>query len=679
MYLSSEKQIVLQISAYLYFKLLNVKRLERMSSVKYIWLLLIITSSGCIMMKNPSGNAYKTYELGEYSRAANLFKKSVSAEKNKYTKGELSFYLGECYRITNKPSKAASAYSKSLRSTYQNPLAELYMAQMLLMSGKPDKAAESFTHYLEKNPHNTLAINGLTSAKLIENMKPNRLMEVKKVKELNSKYSDYSPVYGSKTGDIIYFSSMRYAGKRKGQNKITGQGNSHIYFTQLDTKNKWSSATLMDEPINTQFDEGALSMSSDNKTLYFTRCLFDKTKELGSEIFMVSRSGGRWGDPEQIILGGDSIVYAHPAISADNLTLYFVSDMPGGKGGKDIWKVERADQNGKWGLPINLGAPINTPGDEMFPTCRDNGSLYFSSNGHAGYGGLDIYQAEFRENQSTLIKNMGAPINSTADDFGIVFLPGKEDGLFCSSRENLKGVDNIFSFNTRIIRYGLSGKILDEKTHKPIENAYVRMVGSDGTNDKIQIEDDGVFSIKLKNNTDYVYLVAAPGYLNQKQKFTTQNLNDDTDFLFDIYLMSSERPIVFDDLTFNKKSFAIDPEMVPSLERIFTILSENPQLKIQIVTHTDGEGDETQNVVLSQKQSQAILDYLIKKGIATERLSAKGVGGSEPVVADKELIRKYRFLFQDEAITEELIESLRLKDQEIARQINRRTEFKVIK
>ncbi len=482
--------------------------------------------------------ARKSFEIGEYTRAADLYKKAYSREKNKYLKGEYSYYMGECYRITNKPTKAASAYSKAVRYKYDERQARLYMAESYRKAGKLEKAMPGYEAYLEDVPADIRAQRGLASCMMILKEPKSKRYQVNKIKKLNSKFSDFSPAFVGDSYDYVIFSSMRTASKKRRKNRITGQGLSSLYFSKIDAKENWSDPESFEEPINAaQIDNGAPNVSADGKQLYYTRCKYDKTKPMGAEIVTSVRSGGRWGEPAAVQIGEDSLIVAHPAISPDGDVLYFVSDRKGGYGGKDIWKTTNAD--GAWSEPENLGSAINTPGDEMFPYVRVDGTLYFSSDTHIGFGGLDIFKAQMDENGDWQVSNMGKPINSESDDFGIAFKGKNEEGIFSSSRGSSKGIDNLFSFILPKLNFTLNGTIKNNND-EVVPQSYVRLIGSDGTTLKINIPDDGSYKVKLKPATDYVFLVAAEGYLNQKVKFTTSGETDDKDFEYNIVL---EKPL----------------------------------------------------------------------------------------------------------------------------------------
>lgn len=637
-----------------------------------------VSAAGCASLM-PGGSADKAYELGEYHRAALLYKKSYRKEQNKYFKGEMAFKMGECYRLTNKPTKAATEYSRALRTTYKNPLIELYLAQSLLKMGKPEEARARFQSYIDKYPADPLGHMGLRSCHLAANPPKAKLFDVAPFKEINSKYSDYSPTYGGAEGEVIYFSSMRVAGKRKSLDRITGQGLSKIYSLRKDSKGKWLKPEKMEDFGENTFDEGGICISSDGKELFFTRCRFDNTKVLGAEIYVSKRTAGVWGEPQLIPLAGDSLVSAHPAVSPDNLTLYFVSDMPGGAGGKDIWKVVRDTPDGDWGQPINLGEVVNTKGDELFPSVDANGNLFFSSDGHPGIGGLDLFRLGKNDKDSAAVFNMGVPLNSISDDFGMVFKPKAKQGMFVSSRENVKGVDNIYTFSWRDVKLSMRGRLYDEKTKSSIDGAYLRLVSTDGTDKRLQLDPDGSFKSELLPKTEYVLLAVAPGYFNRKQKLVTPSLtDDDKEYVFDFPLSLKISPIVLENIHYAPAAWELDAEAKTQMDRLAQLLADNPSVRIEIASHTEAAGNDTDNIVLAQKRAQAVIDYLVQKGVPTQRLSAKGFAAQMPLKVNKTLAARYRFLKEGDLLDASMLNSLRATDRNTASKLNHRTEFKVV-
>ncbi len=422
--------------------------------------------------------AQKAYNLGEYNKAADLFDKAQKSEENKGRKAEECFLLGECYRYLGQDAKAATAYQKAVRLKYEDDEAMLRLADAYRNIGKFDEARNVYNAYYERHRTDRRVNVARESMQLAEgvwselsNIKDagenaDSGYVVKPFRELNSKYSDFCPVYVGEGYDVVYFTSLRTQKKKKRMSKITGQGGSTIYMSKVDGRGKWTDPQPLDEPFGSSGnDDGAAFVSSDGRAMVFTRCPLNNQDGCPVHAYEIRREGGRWSDPVRILPGADStMMVAHPALSPDGQVLYFVSDREEGSfGGLDIWKSLR-NVDGSWGPAQNLGPMVNTPGDEMFPSVRNDGTLYFSSDGHEGFGGLDIFKAVEGDDGRYHVSNLGLPINSAGDDFGITFMGTAEEGLFSSNRGNSKGYEDIYSFYlppvilTIEARIGESGK-----------------------------------------------------------------------------------------------------------------------------------------------------------------------------------------------------------------------------
>ena len=641
-------------------------------------LIIVLVLFVCCAGKERLGSAKKVHGIGEYNSSIKPFKKAYKKEKNKYYKGEASFYIAESYRALNQPKNAISAYKNALSNGYNDKRIKLYQAQCLLKRGSYEEAAVLFTEYLEDFRGDRLAFNGLASAKLGMNPPPPELYEITLIKKLNSKYSDYSPMLAPDDQYIIYFSSMRRAANKKNKNisKITGQGASVIYVAYEEEKNNWKDIEPVfekkeDEKVD--WEDGVFSLTPDGKEAYFTRTRYDKTGPMGSEIWNVKKSGGRWGEPSKVSLGEDSIIFAHPSISPDGNTLYYVSDMPGGFGGKDIWKSVKMSDG--WSPPINMGIDINTPGNEMFPFIKEDSVLYFSSDGHVGYGGLDIFRAKQIDENRWEVKNLGQPINSSADDFGITFYPNRDAGFFSSSRDNNKGYESIYRFERPMIQIILSG-LINAGIDIPVPPKTVaKIIGTDGTNSRLDIESSGTFNVMLNPNVEYLILVTAPGYFNHKEKINTKGVRDSRTFNMNINLESFEKPLIFEKILFDAGKWELTNSTKTELDKVVTLLNDNPSVKIDIVSHTDASGDESANTELSRKRSEIVKQFLVSKGISDDRLSVIGMGGKQPIKVTQSLAQKYNFLRQGDELTEDFIKRQMQRNQSTLRSLNNRVEF----
>ena len=626
------------------------------------------------------GNKYKkantTFEAGEYSNAIDLFKDAYEVAEDKTKKTEIVFKIAECYRHLNDVVKAELWYKKTIDREFQNPLIYLYYADALKTQAKYKDAEVNYRKYKELVPDDIRGENGIQSCVIAQKWLDNPFgYVVEDMKFVNTKSNDYCPAYGRSDYGVIYFTSSREGSKGTAKHGATGQLFSDIYVSKLDRKDKWSTPSALGEDINTEAEEGSPNFNKNYTTMYYAVCKQSKNKKLGCQIYSASLSGETFGKGAPIDFLGDSLTIAHPAISPDENTLYFTSDIPGGQGGKDIWKTTKVD--GKWGKPENLGTDINTPGDEMFPYIHPDGTLYFSSNGHIGLGGLDIFKAKQAADGKWSIENMRSPINSPSDDFGICFQANEEKGLFSSNRNGKD--DDVFSFVLPPLKFNLSGIVKDERTEQPIVEAVVKSIGSDGITSETKTGKDGGFKMTLKPNTDYVFIVINKGYLNGKKRETTKGENKSKDFKSTIMLTSIAAPIELPNILYDFAKADLRPESMEALDKLVETLTDNPNVTIELMSNSDYVGNDETNLELSQKRAQSVVDYLIEKGITADRLVAKGYGETKPKVVDEKTNKQFAQFPVGTQLTEIYIKTLSQDNQDFANQINRRTEFRVLR
>ena len=643
-------------------------------------LLVIVAFPEATAQKKKAERAYSSYNAGEYFDAIDQFKDAYSKTKkaDKNTKSELVFMIAECYRLVNDPKNAETWYKLAVKSSYSKPDAQFWLAESMKKNGKHQQAIEEYKKYKQIAPSDARADQEIRSCELaIEWMRNPEAYKVEELKEINSKEADFSPAYGRDDFGMIYFTSSRDDAAGNKTHGATGQSFTDIFESRIDKKSKWSTPVPVGV-INSDFEDGTPAFSSDYKELYFTRCEAGKREKKGCVIMYSKKTGDIWSDPKNIGILPDSLVAAHPSISPDGSTLYFVSDIEGGFGKKDIWKVTGAG-SGAWSKPVNLGPDINTSGDELFPYEREDGTLYFASDGQIGMGGLDIFKAKPQPDGSWTVQNMKPPINSFADDFGIAFENGNERGIFTSTRKG-RGNDELYSFELPPLKFNVTGLVKDEKTGTAITGSLVQLIASDGSNLQAETGTGGDFKFALKADVDYIFLASKRGYLNGKEKETTKGQEKSREFMVSILLTPIDKPIELPNILYDFGKWDLRPESMISLDKLIETLIDNPNVTIELMSHTDSRDTEEYNQDLSQKRAQVVVQYLIEKGIESARLSAKGYGESTPKVVDALIAAQNPFLKNGTALTEQYINSLSSDEQkEIAHQINRRTEFRVLR
>lgn len=616
---------------------------------------------------------------GEYNDAAKTYRKvynKLTKKEERGKRGEVAFKMAECHRKLNQSARAAAAYQNAIRYGCPDSMAQLHLAEMLHAEGKYSAAINAYKEFLMRNPNSYIAKNGLAGSEMaFENQKTKTTRYVvKNAKLFNSRRADYAPMYFDKTCDALYFTTTNEKVTGDKKSEITGMKKGDVWFAKKNEKGEWQRAEAVEGELNTEFDEGIVAFSPDGNTMYLTKARREPNASTGVEIYTSQRSDAKWSAPVKFEVTSDTVSsYGHPAVSPCGTYLYFTSDMPGGEGGKDLWRINLKE---KAGSLENMGNVLNTPGDEMFPYIRTDSLLYFASNGHPGYGGLDLFRAELQPDGQWKVINMGTPVNSSADDFGITFGIG-EDGYFSSNRGDGRGYDHLYSFELPELKISIAGWVLD-KDEEPIPNAVIRIVGNDGSNQKEVSRDDGSFKFPIKRGVKYVMLAGARGYLNSKQSFESDNAEEDAEYGIDFVLSSINKPNVIENIFYDFDQATLRPESKEALDELAQILRDNPNITIEMASHTDRWGADEYNIDLSQRRAKSVIDYLTEVGISGDRLQYQGYGETRPKTVTKKIAREYPQFKEGDVLTEEYIETLTEEDQDLADQINRRTEFSVL-
>lgn len=673
-------------------------------------LAIIVGLAGC-GIKARIKRADKKFAIGEYYDAAEIYRSCyprVSNKKERPLKARIAFNQGECYRRLNN-SKAANAYKNAIRNKYQDShdsIVYLRIAQVLHYQGQYKEAEKNYAIYLQSHPDSYEALSGQYACQQVGEWKKQfSRYKISKASEFNQRRtSNFSPMFIGDDANALMFVSNRQAsgGKKKKilrPSAITGAQTFNLYSAKKNATGQWEDIELPDGLYSEgdggeeqqsdstankktgQAELGPCTATSDGRTLYFTYSCPQNGQDLGAKIYTANRASGEWSEAQEVkIFLDSSITVAHPTLCQTGDTMYFVSDNPYGYGGMDIWMAEF--EEGQWINAQNMGPDINTTGNEMFPFIHSDGTLYFASNGHAGYGGLDLFKAErdttVKDSAKWIVYNMGNPFNSNGDDFGITFAGATQDGFFSSNRGQKKGLDEIYRFTLPEMLFVVEG-IVTDMNGEALSDASIRLVGDDGTNTKLQVRRDGTYRIKLNKDAKYVMLGSSRGYLNQKQMLHTLDLRDSKTYTQDFSLAPISKPITMDNIFYEFGKWDLTPQSEAGLQLLVKLLNDNPNITIELSAHTDMVGDSTSNVVLSKKRAESVVNYLIKAGIEKERLTPVGYGKQRPVRADKKIHAQYPFIPVNQVLDDDFILGLKKEQQEQCNQINRRTEFKVLK
>lgn len=644
-----------------------------------VCLLLTAVAAGCRTPKLSEADAQ--FQRGEYYDASVTYKKvynKLRKKEERPQRGEVAFKMGRCYRLLNMSARASAAFQNALRYEYPDSTTHFMLAQALHADGKYAAALRSYDKYLEFCPDDSLAINCAEGCRTAQEIRARgSRYVVKQAKLFNSRRADFCPMYLGADCDQIYYTSTTEKATGDKKSEITGMKNADVFFSKKNEKGEWERPEPVEGELNTEFDEGIVAFSPDAQTMYLTKARRELNAPTSVEIYTSTRSDAKWSAPVKFEITADTLsTFGHPAVSPNGEYLYFVSDIPGGYGGKDIWRISLKERQGSL---VNLGPDINTEGNDDFPYVRSDGSLYFSSDGHPGMGGLDIFRATAVGDPADLrwkVENMGFPINSAGDDFGITFGKG-EDGFFSSNRGDARGYDHIYSFEYDPVRITIEGLVMD-KDEEPVKNAIIRIVGNDGSNQKEVARDDGSFSFALQRGVKYVMLAGAKGYLNQKQEFASDSTMEDANYWVEFILPSISKPSVVENIFYDYDKADLRPESKTALNELIAVLHDNPNVTIEMASHTDRWGSDAYNINLSERRAKSVVDYLVENGISRDRLQPHGYGKSRPKTVTKRIARLYPQFKEGDILTEEFIKTLSEEDQQAADQINRRTEFSVL-
>ena len=642
----------------------------------YITALFVLASCG---VERAMKKAEQHQAIGEYYEAALQYRKAYqqTPAKEGEVRGQRAVKMARCYAKINQTQRAIPAFRNAIRYRQATLNDRLTYARLLLKDGQYKAAEKEFLALKDSLPHDTLVVNGLQSARKAPAWKELGSSYTVKKTAFNSYKADYSPMLYGNDFSQLYFTSTRNDAQGDELSGITGTKNGDIFVSEKNDKGLWSKPEPVGGTLNSAFDEGACCFSPDGRTMYLTQCSTDPTFPRYAKIMTSERSDATWSKPTELPISRDTLsLFAHPAVSPDGNWLYFTSDMPGGMGGLDLWRV-RITPAGLGGTE-NLGSPINTPGNEEFPTFRPNGDLYFSSDGHPGLGGLDIFIAHFDGQSHVTLTHPGYPLNSNGDDFGMTFEGPHNRGYFASNRNDSRGYDHIYSFEYPEIVQTVKGWVY-EKDGYELPHAQVYMVGNDGTNLKLSVRGDGSFTQTLKPGVDYIFLATCDGFLNHHETLNIRPTKASAEHVLQFPLASITAPVLIDNIFYDLDKATLRPESAQALDQLVALLNENPHVTIELAAHCDYRGSAEYNQRLSQQRAENVVRYLIKSGIAADRLTAVGYGKQRPKTIKKKLTELYTWLKEGDQLTPAFIEKLDKEQQEICNQLNRRTEFSVLR
>ncbi|HTL83408.1 MAG TPA: OmpA family protein [Bacteroidia bacterium] len=632
------------------------------------------------------------FEAQQYFTALTNYHAALAKCRTDANKAYCEFQIGQCYKMLSEWDDAKTFFSKAIKDGTVDDRSYLFLAQMEQQLGEYPRAIGDFTTYAGKVPSDPAAQTGIDACNnAIDWYADTTRWQLTNESQINTRYNDFCPTWSDKNHKSIIFSSKRAGQTGSKVDPISGMLYSDLFEARLGKNGKWSTPAAVAGSVNMpQANDGASSITKNGNRIYFTRCDQKKKQLISCKIYYSDKTGNSWGAPLLVDFGLDasmldSFNFRHPAISANEEVMVFSSDMTGATGGQhsDLWISYYDKKTKTWGAPQNLGSSVNTNGREGFPYIAEDGTLYFSSDGLGGLGGLDLFKATKSANgwSWSAPENMKTPFNSPGDDFGIVIDGKKQMGYLTSNRAGSKGADDIWKFMYVPCDPTLNCVVLDRSSHVPVKNAFIDLVGSDGTAYSVTSGTDGKNAFTLKENVSYLLGVKcdsasskfSTSYFSMKDddrlKLTTLGMNLCHDFYDTIYVDSIPTvDIKFPAVLYGLDSADLRQQSKDSLNYLYELLVENPNLVIEIDAHTDSRGSAEHNRDLSQRRAQACVDYLISKGISKDRLVAKGWGPDAPLKMGKVVL------------TANYINSkTSLKEREALHQLNRRTTFKVLR
>ncbi|MCC9166523.1 OmpA family protein [Pontibacter harenae] len=630
--------------------------------------------------------ADKHYENLEFALALEQYQKGLKKAKRQPDVQTLQ-RIADSYRLTRQSERAEVWYAKVIGMQGRDPMAIYHYAEALRSNGKHEEAKVYFMLWGEEVPTMEERAQQLVKACDVSMawMEKLPVAEVEPLQNLNyASSSDFSPM---QYGRGIIFTSDRGVGtdKKKDIYGWTGRPYLQLYTAEQDVKGNWSAPVPVQEVINDQYHNATASTTDNGKTIYFTRTHLVEKRKKGNmdptswvkepeikeymnrlEIYSAQKDGHSWSNIQPFAFNDvEEYSVGHPALSPDGKVMYFASDMPGGMGETDIYYTLR-QEDGSWGEPINAGLTINTEGRESFPYIDSEGQLFFASDGHIGFGGLDIFSAKGSLGKWESVKNLGYPINTPKNDYGIMFTEAGAKGLLSSNRDAANGTDDIYTFNMLKKPVVLAVTTLERKQNAEKRNIElplpkVRLVVKEKSQSEpasVLSDAKGEYFMNARVGDSFTFFGSKDGYLNQQAVTNIPETANDTvsvALLFD--KNEVERVIVLENIYYDLDKWDIRTDAAKELDKLVVMLKSNPSVNIEMGAHTDSRESYKYNQELSDKRAQAAVDYLVSQGVDRSRLRARGYGKTRLINGCGEGV----------VCSEE------------DHQLNRRTEFKIIK
>ena len=636
-----------------------IDKMERMKIKNTSKLMLALTIAVIGLMgcsKVSMTEARKAYSNKQFVTAGEMFgavasanSKSTESKEKKAEKLEAMYLAAESYRNANDYRNAEKWYKKTIKKDKNNADAVFKLATILQKQNMYREAIEQYVTFLKVNPGNEEAkVRKEFCEKALAISEDESRFTVTNFKVANTKTSDFSPMISSKKDEQLYFTSDRITSgpSKKRMYEWTGRGYTDMYtitFAGKRNKKRWGKPVIVDGPINTKHNDGVCAFDRRFSTMYFTICNAKdpdakKKENFDCKIYMSRKQGTSWSEPEILpFCKDDTFTYGHPVLSPDNTKLYYSSDRPGGEGGHDIYVSNFVRKGRTWSKPVNLGSTINTKGDEAFPYWnKHDNKLYYSSNGHPGLGGLDMFRSEGSGTDWSEPENLLKPMNSGGDDFGITFDNIRDDhGFFTSDRDGGRGSDDIYEFDIKPLVFTLAGQVTDCNSTKPLAGAIVHLSNDRDTSKlRLKTDENGYYKVELKGETAYDFFATnKPNFYDSREYgVSTKGLEVSKDFVQDICLEDpfvgvKTYPIYYD----LDKDF-IRPDAAAELDKLYNdVLAKYPFVTIELGSHTDCRSSYAYNQDLSQRRARSAVAYLVTKGVDANRILAKGYGESQLV------------------------------------------------